>query len=104
MQISLGLASSDRPPPSRLRSFAPAQSVLLKYKGLYAFLIEHAPEVASEVKEAYTTTMRCAARCRARSREEPRGAAPRGGEGAWNADAPHATQPLGNPLPRLTHA
>ena len=33
------------------------QSVLLKYKGLFAFLTEHASEVASEVKEAYTTTM-----------------------------------------------
>ena len=33
------------------------QSVLLKYKGLYKFLVEHAPEVALEVKEAYTTTM-----------------------------------------------
>lgn len=33
------------------------QSVLLKYKGLYKFLQEHATEVAAEVKEAYTTTM-----------------------------------------------
>ena len=33
------------------------QSVLLKYKGLYKFLQEHASEVAAEVKEAYTTTM-----------------------------------------------
>ena len=33
------------------------QSVLLKYKGLYQFLQEHAPEVAAEIKEAYTTTM-----------------------------------------------
>ena len=33
------------------------QSVLLKYKGLYRFLEEHAPEVAVEIKEAYTTTM-----------------------------------------------
>jgi hypothetical protein len=33
------------------------QSVLLKYKGLYKFLLEHAPEVAAEVREAYTTTM-----------------------------------------------
>ena len=33
------------------------QSVLLKYKGLYQFLLEHAPDVAAEVKESYTTTM-----------------------------------------------
>ena len=33
------------------------QSVLLKYKGLYHFLLEHAPETALEVKEVYTTTM-----------------------------------------------
>lgn len=33
------------------------QSVLLKYKGLFQFLTEHAPEVAAEVKEMYTTTM-----------------------------------------------
>ena len=33
------------------------QSVLLKYKGLYKFLTEHAPEVAVEVKESYMTTM-----------------------------------------------
>lgn len=33
------------------------QSVLLKYTGLYKFLQDHAPEVAVEVKEAYTTTM-----------------------------------------------
>ena len=33
------------------------QSVLLKYKGLYHFLEEHAPDVAAEVKEAYITTM-----------------------------------------------
>ena len=31
--------------------------MLLKYKGLYKFLLEHAPDVASEIKEAYTTTM-----------------------------------------------
>lgn len=33
------------------------QSVLLKYKGLYQFLLEHAPEVAVEIREAYATTM-----------------------------------------------
>jgi len=33
------------------------QSALLKYKGLYRFLQEHAPEVTAEVREAYTTTM-----------------------------------------------
>jgi len=33
------------------------QSVLLKYKGLYHFLFEHAPEVAAEIREMYTTTM-----------------------------------------------
>ena len=33
------------------------QSVLLKYKKLYHFLQEHAPDVAAEVKETYTTTM-----------------------------------------------
>ena len=33
------------------------QSVLLKYKGLYHFLVEHAPEVAAEIREMYTTTM-----------------------------------------------
>lgn len=32
-------------------------SVLLKYKGLYAFLQSHAPDVCAEVREAYTTTM-----------------------------------------------
>ena len=33
------------------------QSALLKFKGLYDFVVEHAPEVADEVREAYTTTM-----------------------------------------------
>lgn len=33
------------------------QAVLLKYKGLYKFLLEHAVDVAAEIKEAYTTTM-----------------------------------------------
>jgi len=33
------------------------QSALLKFKGLYRFLQEHAPEVTAEVREAYTTTM-----------------------------------------------
>ena len=32
------------------------QSVLLKYKGLYKFLEEHAPEVAAEVREAAAAT------------------------------------------------
>jgi len=33
------------------------QSVLLKYKGLFHFLTEHAPEVAAEIRDMYTTTM-----------------------------------------------
>ena len=33
------------------------QSVLLKYKGLFRFLQEHAPAGAIEVREAYTSTM-----------------------------------------------
>ncbi|KAL1530751.1 hypothetical protein AB1Y20_001650 [Prymnesium parvum] len=33
------------------------QSVLLKYKGLYKFLMEHAADTAAEIKEAYITTM-----------------------------------------------
>jgi len=33
------------------------QSVLLKYSGLYRFLQDNAPEVAAEIREAYTTTM-----------------------------------------------
>jgi len=33
------------------------QSVLLKYKGLYQFVQEHAPDVAAEVREAYITTL-----------------------------------------------
>ncbi len=33
------------------------QSALLKYKGLYHFVLEHAPDVVDEVREAYTTTM-----------------------------------------------
>eukprot|EP00962_Isochrysis_galbana_P036993 scaffold12862_cov116-Isochrysis_galbana.AAC.12 len=49
-------------------------SVLLKYRGLYHFLQEHAPEVTVEVRESYTATMsgvyltklRCAARSRSR--------------------------------------
>ena len=32
-------------------------SVLLKYRGLYHFLQEHAPEVTAEVRETYTATM-----------------------------------------------
>jgi len=32
-------------------------SVLLKYRGLYHFLQEHAPEVTVEVRESYTATM-----------------------------------------------
>jgi len=33
------------------------QAVLLKFKSFYAFLLEHAPEKAAEVLEAYNTTM-----------------------------------------------
>jgi len=33
------------------------QSVLLKYTGLYKFLVEQAPEAALEIKDTYTTTM-----------------------------------------------
>lgn len=33
------------------------QAVLLKFKSFYAFLLEHAPDKAAEVLEAYNTTM-----------------------------------------------
>ena len=33
------------------------QAVLLKFKSFYAFLLEHSPDKAAEVAEAYNTTM-----------------------------------------------
>ena len=57
LTLTLALALTPQPSPFTLPHTHTLTQVLLKYKGLFHFLTEHAPEVAAEIRDMYTTTM-----------------------------------------------